>query len=153
MAYSKTEKMICDMATPIAEENGCFIYDIEYVKEGGARYLRVFIDRDEGVSLDECEAVSRRLSEELDKTDPIKENYYFEVSSPGVERKLTKSEHFERYMGCTVDVGLYKPINGSRVLSGVLSKYCDNTVTLDCGGEEVAVLQNETAYVKLHFDF
>lgn len=153
MAYSKVEKTICDMATPIAEENGCFIYDIEYVKEGGAKYLRVFIDREEGVSLDECEAVSRKLSEVLDKVDPIKENYYLEVSSPGVERKLTQDVHFERYMGSAVDIGLYKPMNGSRVLSGELSDYCDSIVTVNCDGEKIDIPRNETAYVKLHFDF
>lgn len=153
MAYSKIEKAVWELAEPIAAENGCFIYDIEYVKEGSSRYLRLFIDREEGVSLDECEAVSRSVSERLDSADPIKENYILEVSSPGVERRLRRAEHFERYIGSVVDIGLFKPINGSRMLEGVLCGFEGKVITVESDGERLEIPIGDTTYVKLHFDF
>ena len=154
MAYSKLEKMIIEMATPIAEECDCYIYDAEYVKEGGARYLRVFADKEEGgISINECEVINRALGEELDKCDPIKENYVLEVSSPGIERKLKTPEHFEKYMGRTVDIGLYQAIDGSKALCGELKAFADETVTVEVDGREVSLLLSETTFVKLHFDF
>lgn len=154
MAYSKTEQLVHDMAEPIATENGCYIYDVEYSKEGGVRYLRVYADREDGgISLDECEAISRALSAALDESDPIKENYFLEVSSPGIERKLKQPEHFACCMGSVIEVGLYKPYNGSKTVLGTLEDFADKTVTLCIDGETVKIPQNETTYVKLHFDF
>ena len=97
MAFSKTEKIAYDIAEPIAKENGCFIYDVEFVKEGGLYFLRIYVDRDGGIDLDACEVISRAVSEKLDEENPISQNYYLEVSSPGVERKLKTAEHFNRY--------------------------------------------------------
>lgn len=154
MAYSKLEKLIIELATPIAEENECYIYDVEYVEEGGARYLRVFADKEEGgISLNECEIINRALGEELDKHDPIKENYVLEVSSPGIERKLRTTAHFEKYTGHIVDVGLYQAIDGSKSLSGVLKEYENNVILLDLGEKELSLALDETTFVKLHFDF
>ena len=153
MAYSKIEKAAWELAEPIAEENGCFIYDIEYVKEGSARYLRLFIDREEGISLDECEAVSRSLSEKLDSADTIRENYILEVSSPGVERRLRRAEHFERYSGSVIDIGLFKPIDGSKTLSGVLCGFDGKAVTVETDGVKREISLADTSYVRLHFDF
>lgn len=141
------------MAEPIAKENGCYLYDVEYLKEGGFWFLRVYVDKEGGISLDECELVSRSLSEVLDKEDPIDRNYYLEVSSPGVERKLKTPEHFKRYLGETVDVGLYKAIGGAKQLTGTLKDYDGETVSLEVGGETVAIPQKETTVVHLHFDF
>ena len=110
--YSKTEKTVLDMAIPVAKEQGCFVYDVEYVKEGNSWFLRVYVDREGGITIDECEAISRELSSILDKNDPISNNYFLEVSSPGIERKLRQDEHFEMYKGELVDIGLYKAYNG-----------------------------------------
>lgn len=154
MAYSKIEQTVLTLAQPIAEQNGCYIYDVEYVKEGGLWFLRVFADKEtEGITLDECEAVSRALSEVLDREDPISQNYYLEVSSPGVERKLKTPEHFARYVGETVDIGLYRAVNGSKTLTGVLKGLHEGAVTAEIGGEEIAIPLKETTYVKLHFEF
>ena len=153
MAYSKTEKTVWELAEPIAVQEGCFIYDIEYVKEGGIWFLRVYIDKDGGVSLDECEVVSRALSTVLDKADPIQQNYYLEVSSPGVERKLKTKEHFERYIGETIDIGLYKAINKSKQLTGTLKGYENDVITVEIDGESIELALKETTGVKLHFDF
>ena len=102
--YSKTEKAVMDMVNPIAEQNGCFVYDVEYVKEGNSWFLRVYVDREGGITIDECETISRELSSVLDKNDPISNNYFLEVSSPGIERKLRQEKHFEMYKGETVDI-------------------------------------------------
>ena len=153
MAYSKTEIIALSLAEPIAKERGCYIYDVEFVKEGGAYFLRIFADRDGGIDLDECEAISRALSTKLDEADPIKQNYYLEVSSPGIERKLKTKEHFDRYIGEVIDIGLYKQVNGSRQLSGVLVGFDGGVITAEVNGERLEISQKETTWVKLHFDF
>lgn len=154
MAYSKIERTVYDLAAPAAAECGCYIYDVEYVKEGGGRVLRIYADKESGgISIDECETISRAVSAALDTSDPIKENYMLEVSSPGIERKLRQPEHFEKYIGETVDVGLFKAVNGSKQLCGELAGYEDKTVILKTDDEEIKIPQNETTFVKLHFDF
>ena len=153
MAYSKTESITLELAEPIAKDCGCFIYDVEFVKEGGVYFLRIYADKDGGISLDECETISRALSTKLDEKDPIKENYYLEVSSPGIERKLKTPEHFERYIGSTVDVGLYKAIGGSKQITAELAGFDNGIINLKKDGETISVSQKETTVVKLHFDF
>lgn len=156
MAYSRIESEICGLAEPIAAENGCFIYDVEYVKEGSSRFLRIYADKEEGgISLDECEIISRALSDELDRVDPIKEDYMLEVSSPGIERKLKRAEHFNRYIGEKIDIGLYKAVNGSKCITALLKAYNeeDGSVTAVAGDEEMVFKKEEMSYVKLHFDF
>lgn len=152
--YSKTESIALELAKPIAEDNGCFIYDVEFVKEGGIYILRVYIDREDGVDLDVCEVVSRALSEQLDKKDPVKQNYYLEVSSPGIERKLRLPEHFERYMGEKIDVGFYKAVNGSKQITAYLEGYDEDEISLKTENEEIIKFNiKETTFIKLHFDF
>ena len=154
MAYSKTESIALDIAKPIAEENGCYVYDVEFVKEGGVYFLRIYVDREGGIDLDMCEKISRAVSEKLDVTDPIKQNYYLEVSSPGVERRLRMPEHFKRYIGSVVDVGFYKAVNGSKQLTGTLSKFDNGNICIEQeNGFEMCFNQKETTFVKLHFDF
>ncbi len=153
MAYSKLEMSILEMATPICEECGCYIYDIEYAKEGKNRYLRIFADKDGGISLDDCEAISRRMSDALDEKDPIKENYVLEVSSPGIERKLKTPEHFARYIGEMVEIGLFKAVNDSKTILAELKGFEDGNITVGIDGEEMSIMQSETTYVKLHFEF
>lgn len=153
MAYSKTEEAVFNLAEPIAKENGCFIYDIEFVKEGGLYFLRVYADKEGGINLDECEVISRALSDKLDESDPIKQNYYLEVSSPGIERKLKTKEHFERYIGEKIDIGLYKAIDKSKQLTAVLTGFDNGIITVDKNGETIEIPQKETTFVKIHFDF
>ncbi len=154
MAYSKIEQAVIQMAEPIAKDNGCYLYDVEYLKEGGIWFLRVYVDKEEGgISLDECEIVSRALSEVLDREDPIDRNYYLEVSSPGVERKLKTKEHFHRYLGETVDIGLYKAIGGSKLLTGTLQGFDGEMISVQVGGEVLELPLKETTMVHLHFDF
>ena len=154
MSYSKLEQKIIDLASPVAQENGCYIYDVEYVREGKSRTLRIFADKEEGgISLDECEAISRRMSDLLDECDPIRENYMLEVSSPGIERRLRTPEHFEKYTGRTVDIGLYKAIDGEKTVSGILCGFEDGKITFETQSGEMSIMQSETTVVKLHFDF
>lgn len=154
MAYSKLEKMIIDMAEPIARANDCYVYDVEYAKEGGSRYLRIYVDKEEtGISIDECEVINRAMGEELDAKDPIKENYILEVSSPGIERKLKTPEHFKRYLGRMVDIGLYQAIDGSKAILGELLSYEEEKITVAVGDKEINLTLSDTTFVKLHFDF
>ena len=154
MAYSKLEQQILEMAESVAVENGCYIYDVEYLKEGKTRTLRIYADREEtGISLDECEIISRRMSDLLDESDPIRENYMLEVSSPGIERRLTQPWHFEKYIGKMVDIGLYKAVDGAKQISGVLHAYSDEEITLETDKGNMTIMQSETANVKLHYDF
>lgn len=154
MAYSKTEKTVLALAEPIAAQEGAYIYDVEYVKEGGVWFLRIYADKEDGgISLDECEAISRKLSEVLDREDPISQNYYLEVSSPGIERKLKTDAHFQKYMGETVDVGLYKAINGAKQQTGSLKGYDGEVIQVEVDGEMLTIPLKETTVVHLHFDF
>lgn len=142
------------MAAPIAEKLQFLLYDIEFVKEGGRRFLRVFLDKDGGITIDECETFSRLLSEQLDKSDPIPENYYLEVSSPGIERKIRRREHFEMNKGKPVDIGLYEAIGGSKKLTGILRGLdSEDNVIVDIGGERLSVPHKKTTVINVHFDF
>jgi len=154
MAYSKTEQTVLALAEPVAASEGAYLYDVEYIKEGGIWFLRVFADKEEGgISLDDCEAISRKLSEVLDKEDPISQNYYLEVASPGIERKLKTDAHFNRYLGEVVDVGLYKAVKGGKQLTGILRGYDGDSICLLVDEEEITLSLKETTVVHLHFDF
>lgn len=154
MGYSKIEQMAAELAEPIAKENGCYLYDVEYVKEGGIYFLRIFVDKEEQpISLDECEVINRAFSAALDKIDPIQQNYYLEVSSPGVERKLRTEAHFRRYLGELVDIGFYKAVQGAKTMTAVLKDYQDGQITVENTQGNFTFAQKETTFVKLHFDF
>lgn len=142
------------LAEPIAAENGCTVWDVEYVKEAGNWFLRVYIDKPEGISISDCEAVSRPLSDALDKADPIEGSYTLEVSSPGADRVLRKSEHYAAYLGSEVDVKLYRAINGKKDLSGILTGCAeDGGIAVTVSGEELKLGKKEIARVRLHVDF
>lgn len=153
MAYSKTETAVWQHAEPIAAESGFYIYDIEYIKEGGLWFLRVYIDKDGGITMDECEAFSRTLSDTLDEADPISGNYYLEVSSPGIERRLKTEAHFRRYIGSVIDISLYKAVNGSKLITGILKKYENNEITVEADGEDILLPLSSVSKANLHFDF
>lgn len=123
---TRTEELL----VPIAEANHVEIYDVEYVKEGSDWYLRCYIDKEEGVSIDDCEAVSRMLSDRLDETDFITDAYILEVSSPGLGRQLKKDRHLAKSLLKEVDVKTYKPIDGAKEFRGILKSFDENTITL-----------------------
>ena len=141
---------VAALARPVVEEAGCTLWDVEYVKEAGSWFLRVYIDREGGVSIDDCEAVSRPLSDLLDQADPIEGSYTFEVSSAGADRALKKPEHFTRFRGSEVEVKLYRPREGRKEFVGLLRNYEDGAVTLEMNGEEAVFTKQEIALVRLY---
>ena len=138
------------LALPIAEGAGCSLWDVEYVKEAGQWFLRVYIDREGGVSIQDCEAVSRPLSDALDEADPIQGSYVLEVSSAGADRALKKPEHFARFLDAEVEVKLYRPREGRKELVGTLKDYRDGDVVLETGGGETILTRQEIALVRLY---
>ncbi len=146
---AKVTDMVAALAAPVVERCGCALWDVEYVKEAGEWYLRIYIDKEGGVSIDDCEAVSRPLSDLLDEADPIPTSYLFEVSSAGLDRALRKPEHFETCMGQQVDVKLYRPQAGSKEYTGVLTGYQDGDVLVDDRRFE----KKDVAQVRLHVSF
>ncbi|MDQ1146707.1 ribosome maturation factor RimP [Bacillus sp. SORGH_AS 510] len=120
---SKVTEVVEELATPIFQELGLELVEIEYVKEGKNWYLRVYIDKDTGVDIEDCGLVSERLSEKLDALDPIPHNYFLEVSSPGAERPLKKEKDFEKAIGKNVFVKTYEPIDGEKGFEGKLLEF------------------------------
>ena len=147
---AKVTDAVAALALPVVESAGCSLWDVEYVKEAGAWYLRVYIDKEGGVSIDDCEAVSRPLSDLLDQADPIEGSYTFEVSSAGADRVLKKAEHFARFQGAEVEVKLYRPKEGRKEFVGVLKGYESGDVTLDVNGAETRFSKQEIALVRLY---
>lgn len=153
-----TAAVCAELAAPVAEELGVYIWDTVYEKEGAGWYLRYFIDKDAagGVTIDECESFSRAMSTILDEADPISQSYCLEVGSPGIERKLTKDWHFQKYMGSNVLVRLIRPVEGQREFCGLLSGYSPETKTAVIHLDEDAQMEvtlDEAAYIRLFVDF
>ena len=119
------------LAQPVAEELGLQLWDVRFVKEGADWYLRFFIDREGGVTIDDCEEMSRRMDKLLDEADPIACSYCLEVSSPGVERELSRPEHFEQFLGWPVKVRTIRPVDGVREFVGLLERWDGETASLE----------------------
>ena len=147
---AKVTDTVAALAAPFVEAAGCSLWDVEYVKEAGEWFLRVYIDKEGGVSIDDCEAVSRPLSDRLDEEDPIEGSYTFEVSSAGADRALKKPEHFARFQGSEVEVKLYRPREGRKNIVGILSGYQDGDVTLEVNGAPLSLEKKEIALVRLY---
>ena len=147
------EKRFEEILTPIAEQNGVRIYDVEYVKEAGDYYLRAYIDKDGGVNIGECEAVSRALSEILDADDFIEDAYTLEVSSPGLGRTLKKDRHLQQSIGQAVELKTYKPIDGQKEFEGVLKAFTTDILTIDMNGTEKQFTRADISLIKLALDF
>lgn len=141
------------LAAPAAQEAGADIYDVEYVKEGSDYYLRVYIDKPEGVTINDCETVSRALSEALDREDFIAEAYILEVSSPGLGRTLKKDKHLEKSIGKEVELKTYRPIDKCKEFSGVLKAFDGNSVTIEAEKEELVFAKADVAIIRLALDF
>ena len=149
----KITELTAELAAPAIAEQGCTLWDVEYVKEAGTWYLRILLDKEGGVDILDCEAVSRKLSDLLDEADPIQDPYTFEVSSAGADRALKKPEHFQAFLGAQVDVKFYQAKNGQKTCTGTLAGYQDGAITLDLGGETATFSKEEVASVRLHLGF
>ena len=146
----KITETVRQFAEPVVQAHGCSLWDVEYVKEAGEWFLRVYIDKEGGVSIDDCEAVSRPLSDLLDEADPIEGSYTFEVSSAGADRVLKKPDHFAQFLGAEVEVKLYRPRDGRKDHVGLLRAFEDGNVTLEVGGSPVNFEKKEIALVRLY---
>lgn len=151
MGKVKVTDLVAREITPFLEENGYELFMTEFVKEGKDWYLRVYIDKEEGISIADCEKVSGFLGKRLDELDPIEQNYFLEVSSPGMDRPLIKDSDYEKYKGRIVDVMLYKGVDGSKQFTGELLGLENNTVMIkdDLSGQERAFSMESVAKVKL----
>jgi ribosome maturation factor RimP len=145
------------LLTPIAEANGCEVYDVEYVKEGSDWYLRAYIDKPEGVNIIDCENVSRAFSDKLDEADFIADAYILEVSSPGLGRALKKDRHLEKSLGEEVEVKTYKPIDRQKEFIGILKSYDKDTITIeienDSETKDMVFAKSDIAIIRLTLDF
>ncbi len=149
----KITEQVWQFAEPLVQAQGCSLWDVEYVREGGEWFLRLYIDKDGGVDIDDCEAVSRAVDPVLDEKDPIPESYRFEVCSAGLERVLKRPSDFERFLGEPVLVKLYRPKDGRKEFPGVLKGYKDGDVTISAGGQEITFEKAEVALVRLRVEF
>ena len=146
---ARTEELLL----PIAQKHDVSIYDVEYVKEGSDFYLRAFIDKPEGVNINDCENVSRELSDVLDQEDFIADSYIWEVSSPGLGRTLKKDRHFTNSIGQDVEVKLFKPLDGCKEFVAKLLRFDENAVVIGMGDKEQTFLRNDIAIIRLALDF
>ena len=148
---NRIEKTVWDLAEPVVKQQGLELWDVEYVTEGGQRYLRVYLDSPDGVDLDACERVSRAMDPILDEADPVPDSYIFEVSSAGCERALKRTGDFEQFMGALVEVKLYSAADGAKVWTGTLLGYDGGDVIIDAGGEK-RFTKKQIASVRLHLE-
>ncbi len=153
MAYSKIETDVMVNAEGIASRYGYEIYDVELVKEGPNKFLRVFIDREGGVSIDDCESISREVSEYLDRADLIPDNYFLEVSSPGIERVLKQDKHFSGATGEEIRVKLFKAVDGVKEFEGVLKSFDEKVIVLQLPDGEALIERKNIAKANIIFNF
>ena len=147
---TRTEELI----TPILDRMNFELVDVEYVKEGGTWYLRAYIDKEGGITVNDCEAVAREMNEILDREDFVEDSYVFEVSSPGLGRPLKKEKDHIRSMGREVEIRTYRAINREKEFYGILSAYDENTVTIKTeDGTEMTFEKSDIALIRLAFDF
>ena len=149
----KVTEQVAQFAQPIVEGFGCQLWDVEYVREGAERFLRVYIDKDGGIDIDDCEKIHRALDPVLDEKDPIAESYYFEVCSAGLERALKRPGDFEKFMGSPITVKLYRPRNGLKEIPCVLRGYEEGRITVEAGKETITFEKSEVALVRLRVEF
>ena len=158
MKHEEVEKYITDLVTPVLQDTGITLVDVEYVREKDW-YLRIFIDKPDGIEVDDCQFVSEKLAEILDEKDPIKEKYYLEVSSPGIDRPLKKNKDFEAYYGKKVDIQFFAPFDGHKELTGILLSHTETEIDVKRivkGREEknpIKIERKLIAMIRPHIDF
>ena len=149
----KVTDLVASFAKPIVEAHGCELWDVEYVREGSEYFLRLYLDKEGGVDITDCEAISRAVDPILDEKDPIQESYHFEVCSAGLERALKRPSDFERFMGSNITVKLYRPRNGLKEIPCILRGYDNGQVTVEAGKETITFAKSEVALVRLRVEF
>ena len=149
----KVTEIVAKIAEPVVKAHGCELWDVEYVREGDQRFLRLYLDKETGVDINDCEAISRAVDPILDEKDPIQGSYHFEVCSAGLERALKRPSDFERFMGSAITVKLYRPRNGLKEIPCVLRGYEDGRVTVEAGKETITFEKSEVALVRLRVEF
>ena len=149
----KITDVVWELAEPVVQEHGCQLWDVEYVREAGQWYLRLYLDKDGGVDINDCEAISRAVDPILDEKDPIPGSYHFEVCSAGLERVLKRPSDFQKYLGSPITVKLYRPRNGMKEIPCVLRAYEDGRLTVEAGKETVTFEKSEVALVRLRVEF
>ena len=149
----KITDQVWQFSEPVVQSLGCSLWDVEYVREGGEWYLRLYIDKVDGVNINDCEAVSRAVDPILDEKDPIPESSHFEVCSAGLERALKRPSDFAQFMGADVLVKLYRPRNGVKEQTGKLTGYENGNVTVETAAGLVTFEKQEIALVRLYVDF
>ena len=151
---TKTEQIVSNLIKPTVEQLGYKLYDVEYIKEGKEYFLRIFIDAEKGIDLDDCEKVSNTIDPILDEADPISTSYSLEVSSCGLERHLREFEHFKLAIGKKIEVKLFKALNNEKEFEGILKSVTEDYITLIlCEGKEIDISLNEIATAKILFDW
>ena len=141
------------LVQPILDENHFELWDVEYVKEGANYYLRVYADKEGGITIDDCVTISRALEAKLDEDDFIQEAYILEVSSPGLGRPLKRERDFQKSIGSAVEVKLYRAMDGQKEFTGILKAYQDEQITLELEDKELELKRSEIALIRLAFDF
>ena len=149
----KVTELVEKLAKPVVEEYGCELWDVEYVREGSDYFLRIYLDKEGGVDINDCEKISRAMDPILDEKDPIEGSYHFEVCSAGLERTLKRPSDFARFMGSNITVKLYRPRNGLKEIPCVLSGYDNGKVTVTAGKETITFEKSEVALVRLRVEF
>ena len=145
----KVEKLIQDKVKNI----GYSLYDVEYVKEGANYYLRIYIDSPKGIDLSDCEKVSNEINDILDEADYIKEQYFLEVSSPGIERVLRKDKHLKDNIGEKIEIKLFKPINKKKEIIGILEQINEKAIIVISDNEEQEILRQDIAQIKKAYEW
>ena len=149
----KVTELVAEFARPIVEAHGCELWDVEYDREGSDYFLRLYLDKEGGVNIDDCEAVSRAVDPILDEKDPIPGSYHFEVCSAGLERVLKRPSDFQRFLGSPITVKLYRPRNGLKEIPCVLKAYDQGKLTVEAGKETITFEKSEVAQVRLRVEF
>lgn len=150
---AKIEEKVESLIESKVQELGYILYDVEYVKEGKDYFLRIYIDNEKGITLDDCENVSNNITELLDQADYIKEQYFLEVSSPGVERVLKKDKHLQNNIGAKVQVKLFKPLNGQKQYEGILISFDENTIEIERALQNLKIERQNIGQIKTMFDW
>lgn len=153
MFAMKVTDLVASYAKPVAEQFGCELWDVEYVREGSEYFLRLYLDKEGGVDINDCEAVSRAMDPILDEKDPIPGSYHFEVCSAGLERVLKRPSDFERFLGSAITVKLYRPRNGMKEIPCILRGYEEGRITVEAGKETITFEKSEVAQVRLRVEF
>lgn len=145
-----TVEIVRDIAKPIADSLDLDLWDVRFIKEGTQWYLRIFIDKEEGISIEDCEAMSRAIDKPLDDADPINQSYCLEVCSPGIERELVRDEHFERFIGADIKIRLIRANSeGKKELYGKLLNISGNIVQIESEGQSINIDKKDTASIRL----